>query len=207
VGVYSVFRAPTFLRGCLRIILLHCRASIRRGSCWTTLDTEESLFGSIELLWTLKSHSLGQSEDQDEMSPFWVNQKTKLRCLPFGSIRRPCWEGILSLSQLPYQHPWRFFILWLLPYDTILFHHILVTFHVSRISSFEIPFSSYNSSMLISFYLSVPSTCTCHKWSHWGPSSRYLVCLLYRFLPDILMSNVLFPCIRNTEPCYFPLHP
>jgi hypothetical protein len=26
---------------------LRCRASVHQGSCWTTLDTEESLFGSI----------------------------------------------------------------------------------------------------------------------------------------------------------------
>jgi hypothetical protein len=68
VGVYSQTWVSTFLRGCLRVTLPHCWASIRRGSCWTTLDTEGSLFGSVELLWTLKSHSLGQSEDQAKRS-------------------------------------------------------------------------------------------------------------------------------------------
>jgi hypothetical protein len=36
----------------------------------------------VELLWTLRSHSLVKSEDQDELSPPWVIQKTKLRGYP-----------------------------------------------------------------------------------------------------------------------------
>jgi hypothetical protein len=96
VGVYLQTWASTFLKGCLIITLLPCRASIQRvvvGLLWT-LKSHSS--GSVELLWTLKSHSLvlliffgywrvtllGQSEDQAEMSPLWVNQKIKLRGFP-----------------------------------------------------------------------------------------------------------------------------
>jgi hypothetical protein len=69
VGVYLHTWSSTFFKGCLGNILLPCRDSIRHGSCWTTLDTEESLFGSIRRpSWYVSF--LGQSEDQAELSSY-----------------------------------------------------------------------------------------------------------------------------------------
>jgi hypothetical protein len=69
VGVYSQIWAPTFLMGLLEVTLLYCRAFYQRGSCWTTFDTEESLFGSIRgPSWVVSS--LGHSEDQAERVSF-----------------------------------------------------------------------------------------------------------------------------------------
>jgi hypothetical protein len=55
--------------GLLEVTLLYCRAFYPTGVV-------------VELLWTLRSHSLVQSEDQAELSPLWVIQKTKLRGYP-----------------------------------------------------------------------------------------------------------------------------
>jgi hypothetical protein len=55
--------------GLLEVTLLYCRAFYPTGVV-------------VELLLTLRSHSLVQSEDQAELSPLWVIQKTKLRGYP-----------------------------------------------------------------------------------------------------------------------------
>jgi hypothetical protein len=86
----------------------------------------------VELLWTLRGHSLGQSKHFSAWS---------------SSFLRDILEGSSSYG---------YFLV-------IPLYFILVTFHVSRISSFEIPFYSwgYHSVLVIfhviSFYLSVPS--------------------------------------------------
>jgi hypothetical protein len=140
--------------------LLHCRASIRQGSCWTTLDIEESLFGSVELLWTLNSHSLGQSEDQADRSSYL--HPNFLISILGGSSSYGC-------------------------FLMIPFYFILVTFHVSRISSFEIPFYSwgYHSVLVIfhviSFYLSVPSFLVDVRLPFWVFFHRKLEIHPYRF--------------------------
>jgi hypothetical protein len=44
---YSHTIASILSQGGVEYSFLRCRASVHLGSCWTTLDTEESLFGSI----------------------------------------------------------------------------------------------------------------------------------------------------------------
>jgi hypothetical protein len=47
VGVYSHTIVSNLPQDDIEYSFLRCRVSVHQGSCWTTLDTEESLFGSI----------------------------------------------------------------------------------------------------------------------------------------------------------------